>query len=109
MTGVGKRQKKQGSSLKKNSLCFQRAYTSYLKRAIHSLWIVLEESDLSWIPVTKSWQLNERHYGELQGLNKKQVQEKYGEHQFLQWRRGYEVPPPPIKKNQDHLLKKSTL
>lgn len=77
-------------------LTFDLAYTSYLKRAIKTLWITLENLDLLWIPVKKSWRLNERHYGELQGLNKSDMAAKFGEEQVLIWRRSYSTPPPHL-------------
>ena len=67
-----------------------------LKRAIRTLWIVLDDMDLMWIPVVRDWRLNERHYGALQGLNKSEMTEKYGAEQVLQWRRSYATPPPPL-------------
>jgi 2,3-bisphosphoglycerate-dependent phosphoglycerate mutase len=75
---------------------FDIAYTSVLKRAIKTLWVVLEEMGLEWIPVVRAWQLNERHYGNLQGLNKAEMAEKFGEAQVKLWRRSYDVPPPPL-------------
>ena len=75
---------------------FDVAFTSVLKRAIRTLWIALDELDRMWIPVTKSWRLNERHYGALQGLNKAQTAEQYGDEQVRLWRRSYDVPPPPL-------------
>ena len=72
------------------------AFTSVLKRAIHTLWLVLEELDRMWIPVERSWRLNERHYGALQGDNKKETVEKYGPDQVHRWRRGYDTPPPAL-------------
>ena len=75
---------------------FDVAYTSVLKRAIHTLQIALDELDMTWIPVHKSWRLNERHYGDLQGLNKAETAAKFGEDQVLQWRRSYDIPPPPL-------------
>ena len=75
---------------------FDLAYTSVLKRAIKTLWIVLEEMDLMWIPVHRTWRLNERHYGALQGLNKKETAERHGLEQVRQWRRSYDVPPPAL-------------
>lgn len=78
---------------------FDVAHTSLLQRAIKTLWIVLEANDLMWIPVHRTWQLNERHYGALQGLNKSETVAKYGEEQVFQWRRGFDVIPPPLKKS----------
>ncbi|MBN2320725.1 MAG: 2,3-diphosphoglycerate-dependent phosphoglycerate mutase [Acidobacteria bacterium] len=75
---------------------FDVAYTSVLKRAIQTLWIVLEKMDLMWIPVHRSWRLNERHYGALQGLNKAEMAEKFGVEQVRKWRRGYDIPPPVL-------------
>ena len=85
-----------GKVLKENGFVFSLAYTSYLKRAIKTLDIILEEMDLMWIPVKKSWRLNEKHYGNLQGLNKTETAEKYGEEQVHIWRRSYDVPPAPL-------------
>ncbi|HOO16210.1 MAG TPA: 2,3-diphosphoglycerate-dependent phosphoglycerate mutase [Phycisphaerae bacterium] len=75
---------------------FDVAYTSVLKRAIKTLWIVLEDMDLMWIPVHRSWRLNERHYGALQGLNKAETAAKHGPDQVKIWRRSYDIPPPPL-------------
>lgn len=85
-----------GMLLKSEGYMFDVAYTSVLKRAIRTLWIVLDEMDLMWIPVYCSWRLNERHYGALQGLNKKATAEKYGIEQVHIWRRSYDTPPPPV-------------
>ena len=87
--------------MKEKGFVFDKAYTSVLKRAIKTLWCVLEEMDLMWIPVENSWKLNERHYGGLQGLNKSETLEKYGEKQFMEWRRSYDVPPPPLDKDAE--------
>lgn len=78
------------------------AHTSLLKRAIRTLWHVLEQSDRMWIPVTKAWELNERHYGALQGLDKQETVDKYGKDQVLIWRRSYDVPPPIVDKSSPH-------
>jgi len=86
-----------GRILKKEGFHFRIAYTSYLTRAIRTLWLALEEMDLLWIPVYKTWRLNEKHYGILQGLNKSEMAEKYGDEQVLIWRRSYDVPPPPME------------
>lgn len=75
---------------------FDIAYTSVLKRAIRTLWIALDELDMMWIPVERSWRLNERHYGALQGLNKAETAAKFGEEQVKIWRRSYDTPPPPL-------------
>ena len=85
-----------GHLLQKEGYHFDLAYTSVLKRAIKTLWIVLEEMDLMWIPVYRSWRLNERHYGALQGLNKTETVEKHGAEQVQLWRRSYDIPPPPL-------------
>ena len=85
-----------GRLLKDGGYVFDVAYTSVLKRAIRTLWIALDELDLMWIPVTKSWRLNERHYGALQGLNKAETAAKHGEAQVKIWRRSYDIPPPPL-------------
>ena len=77
---------------------FDVAFTSVLKRAIRTLWIVLDEMDLMWIPVHRAWQLNERHYGALQGLNKAETAAKFGDDQVLIWRRSYDTPPPVLEK-----------
>jgi 2,3-bisphosphoglycerate-dependent phosphoglycerate mutase len=82
--------------LKKEGFTFDVAFTSVLKRAIKTLWIILEDLDQMWIPEFKSWRLNERHYGALQGLNKVEMVKQYGEEQVNIWRRSYDVPPPPL-------------
>jgi 2,3-bisphosphoglycerate-dependent phosphoglycerate mutase len=88
-----------GKLLKAEGYNFDLALTSVLKRAIRTLWIVQDEMDLMWIPVEKSWKLNERHYGDLQGLNKAEMAEKYGQEQVHIWRRSYNVLPPPMSKD----------
>ncbi len=95
----GKEAIKAGEVLKKEGFVFDVAYTSVLKRAIHTLWAVLDKMDLAWIPVVNSWRLNERHYGSLQGLNKSEMASKFGEKQVLIWRRSYDVPPPALEKD----------
>lgn len=85
-----------GKTLKKEGYVFDVAYTSVLNRAIKTLWIVLEEMDLMWIPVYRSWRLNERHYGALQGLNKAEMAERRGIEQVKLWRRSYDVRPPAL-------------
>ncbi len=82
--------------LQEEGFTFDVAYTSVLKRAIKTLWIVMEDMDLMWIPVYRNWRLNERHYGALQGLNKAETAQKHGEEQVLIWRRSYDVPPPAL-------------
>lgn len=88
--------RKGGRQLKEQGFDFKMAYTSYLTRAIKTLWLVLEEMDLMYIPEVKSWRLNEKHYGELQGLNKLETARKYGDEQVLLWRRSFDVPPQPL-------------
>jgi 2,3-bisphosphoglycerate-dependent phosphoglycerate mutase len=90
-----------GRLLREGGYTFDVAHTSLLKRAIRTLWIALDELDLMWLPVHKDWRLNERHYGALQGLNKSETAEKYGEQQVLVWRRSYADPPPPLDKNDE--------
>ncbi|MCU0238838.1 MAG: 2,3-diphosphoglycerate-dependent phosphoglycerate mutase [Pyrinomonadaceae bacterium] len=85
-----------GELLKKEGFIFDIAYTSVLKRAIRTLWTVLDELDLMWIPIVNSWKLNERHYGDLQGLNKAETATKFGDEQVLIWRRSYDISPPPM-------------
>ena len=85
-----------GRLLKSEGYDFDCAYTSVLKRAIRTLWIALAELDRTWLPVEKSWRLNERHYGALQGLNKAEMAAKFGEAQVLAWRRSYDTPPPAL-------------
>jgi len=85
-----------GRAIKSAGLDFDIAFTSVLKRAIRTLWIALDELDRLWLPVEKSWRLNERHYGGLQGLNKAEMAAKYGEEQVLVWRRSYDTPPPEL-------------
>ena len=85
-----------GRLLREQGYGFDLAFTSVLKRAVRTLWLVLDEMDLMWLPVEKSWRLNERHYGALQGLNKAQTAAKFGEQQVLAWRRSYDTPPPAL-------------
>jgi 2,3-bisphosphoglycerate-dependent phosphoglycerate mutase len=87
-----------GKLLREGGYTFDIAFTSVLKRAIRTLWITLDEMDLMWIPVVNSWRLNERHYGALQGLNKAQTAEEFGEAQVKLWRRSYDIQPPALKK-----------
>ncbi len=86
-----------GRLLREGGYTFDIAYTSVLKRAIQTLWIILQELELEWIPVVNAWQLNERHYGALQGLNKAEMAAKFGEEQVKIWRRSYDVPPPALE------------
>ncbi|MEI6638832.1 MAG: 2,3-diphosphoglycerate-dependent phosphoglycerate mutase [Chlorobium sp.] len=90
-----------GKLLREGGFVFDVAYTSVLKRAIRTLWGALDAMDLMWIPVFKSWRLNERHYGALQGLNKSETSQKYGEEQVLVWRRSYDTPPPALEKSDE--------
>jgi len=89
--------RKSGEILKEKGYIFDVAFTSVLKRGIRTLWIVLDIMDLMWIPVFKSWRLNERHYGALQGLFKSKLATEVGEEQVMIWRRSYDIPPPPLK------------
>jgi len=90
-----------GCILREKGYTFDIAYTSVLKRAIRTLWIVLEELDLMWIPVVRSWRLNERHYGALQGLDKGETAREFSEQQVHEWRRGYDVRPPALAKDDE--------
>ncbi len=98
--------KQAGQLLKAEGFTFDEAYTSVLKRAIRTLDIILDEMDLMWIPVTKSWLLNERHYGGLQGLNKAETAAQYGEEQVLIWRRSYDVLPTLLEETDERWLGK---
>jgi 2,3-bisphosphoglycerate-dependent phosphoglycerate mutase len=91
--------KRAGEVLKAEGYIFDIAYTSVLKRAIRTLWIVLDVMDLMWIPVIRNWRLNERHYGALQGLNKAETAKQYGEEQVKIWRRSYDIQPPALEKS----------
>ena len=93
--------KQAGEVLKKEGYSFDVAFTSVLKRAIRTLWLVQGEMDLMWIPIHVSWRLNERHYGSLQGLNKAETVAEYGEKQVLKWRRSYDIRPPALKKTDE--------
>ncbi|MEI6034760.1 MAG: 2,3-diphosphoglycerate-dependent phosphoglycerate mutase [Verrucomicrobiae bacterium] len=90
-----------GELLKSEGFSFDIAYSSLQKRALNTLWSVLQELDIVWIPIEKDWRLNERHYGTLQGLNKAETAAKYGDEQVLIWRRSYDVPPPPLEKSDE--------
>ncbi len=85
-----------GQKLKAEGYVFDECWTSTLKRAIRTLWIVLDEMDYMWLPIQHDWRLNERHYGALQGLNKAETAKQYGEDQVKIWRRSYDIPPPPL-------------
>ena len=90
-----------GQLLKKEGYSFDRSFVSVLKRALRTNWMILDELDELWIPVERSWRLNERHYGSLQGLNKAETATKFGDDQVLIWRRSYDVPPPALEKSDD--------
>jgi 2,3-bisphosphoglycerate-dependent phosphoglycerate mutase len=90
-----------GRQLNDLGLSFDIAFTSVLKRAIRTLWLILDEMDLMWIPVERSWQMNERHYGALQGLNKAETTAQHGAEQVHIWRRSYDVPPPPLDETDE--------
>lgn len=91
-----------GQLLKAGGYAFDVAYTSVLKRAIKTLWIVLEELDLMYIPIVNTWRLNERHYGGLQGLNKQETVDRHGKEQVLVWRRSYDIPPPECEESSEY-------
>ncbi|EED90651.1 phosphoglycerate mutase, partial [Thalassiosira pseudonana CCMP1335] len=88
--------KQAGKLLKLHGFEFDAVYTSWLSRAIETAWLVMDELDCLWLPIIKSWRLNERMYGDLTGLSKAMVQQRHGEKQFMAWRRGYAVKPPPV-------------
>lgn len=90
-----------GELLRSEGFVFDIAYASLLKRALNTLWSVLQEMDRVWIPIEKDWRLNERHYGALQGLNKAETAAKFGDEQVLIWRRSYDIPPPPLEKSDE--------
>ena len=97
LSDQGIREAEEGARLlKEGGYAFDLCHTSYLRRAIRTLWIVLDRMDLMWLPVQTSWRLNERHYGALQGLNKAETAKQYSDEQVFQWRRSYDVPPPPL-------------
>ena len=102
LTEQGEREGREaGRLLKAEGFEFDMAYCSVLTRAIRTLWLALTEMDQVWIPVQREWRLNERHYGSLQGLNKGETAKKYGDDQVLVWRRSYDIPPPPMSKDDD--------
>ncbi|MFO1119628.1 MAG: 2,3-diphosphoglycerate-dependent phosphoglycerate mutase [Rhodospirillales bacterium] len=88
--------KRGGQQMREEGFQIDICFTSVLKRAIRTLWIALDEMDQMWVPVVRAWQLNERHYGSLQGLNKAETAKKFGEDQVKIWRRSYDIPPPPL-------------
>ena len=89
--------KEAGQLLRSEGIAFDLAFTSVLKRAIRTLWITLDELDMMWLPVERSWRLNERHYGALQGLDKAETVARHGAEQVKVWRRSYDIPPPPLE------------
>ena len=102
LTDTGRRQARDaGQLLKAEGFDFDVAYTSLLKRAIRTLWIVMDEMDRMWLPVLRDWRLNERHYGALQGLNKAETAAKYGDEQVHTWRRSYSTPPPALEASDE--------
>ncbi len=102
LTDQGRKEAKAGAQMILDAdLSFDIAYTSVLKRAIRTLWITLDEMDLMWLPVHRSWRLNERHYGALQGLNKTETAEKHGADQVKIWRRSFDIPPPSLNINDE--------
>lgn len=101
--------KNAGKLLKAEGYDFDICYTSYLKRAIHTLNHILDEMDRNWLPVVKSWKLNERHYGALQGLNKSETAEKYGEEQVKIWRRSFNIKPPVLDENDERSAKRNPM
>ena len=101
--------KQAGRTLKAEGYDFDICYTSYLKRAIHTLNHILDEMDRNWLPVVKSWKLNERHYGALQGLNKSETAEKYGEEQVKIWRRSFDVKPPALDPDDERSAVKQAM
>lgn len=94
--------KESAKLLQKEGFTFDIVFTSVLKRAIRTLWIVMDDMDMMWLPVERSWRLNERHYGALQGLNKKETADEFGEKQVLIWRRSYDTRPPALTKDDPH-------
>lgn len=102
LTDKGREEARQaGRLMKAEGFAFDYAYCSVLRRALTTLWLALDEMDALWVPVEKSWRLNERHYGSLQGLNKAETATKYGDDQVLVWRRSYDIPPPALEKSDD--------
>ena len=102
LTEKGRREAREaGRLMKAEGYTFDVAFVSLLRRALNTLWLALDEMDLLWIPFEKSWKLNERHYGALQGLNKSETAAKYGDEQVLIWRRSYDIPPPPLEKTDE--------
>lgn len=110
LSEAGKKEAKSaGKILKEQGYDFDICYTSYLKRAIHTLEIALDTMDRNWLPVIKSWKLNERHYGALQGLNKSDTAKKYGEEKVKIWRRSFDVAPPFLDEWDERNPKKDVM
>jgi 2,3-bisphosphoglycerate-dependent phosphoglycerate mutase len=104
LTAQGVREAVEGARLlREGGFDFDVAHTSYLRRAIRTLWLIQEEMDLMWLPVFKTWRLNERHYGALQGLNKAETAARYGDEQVFIWRRSFDTPPPPLDDGDERL------
>ncbi len=102
LTDKGRQEAREaGKLMKAEGFTFDIAYVSVLRRALTTLWLALDEMDELWIPVEKSWRLNERHYGALQGLNKAETAAKFGDEQVLVWRRSYDIPPPDLEKSDE--------
>lgn len=101
-----KQARQAGRLLQQRGFSFDLTYTSVLKRAVRTLWLALDEMDLMWLPIINAWQLNERHYGDLQGLNKKKMAKKFGAEQIKIWRRSYDVRPPILKANNPFNINK---
>ncbi len=103
LTALGQNEASEaGKAMKKENILFDVAYTSVLKRAIKTLNIALEEMDMMYLPVHRTWRLNERHYGALQGLDKAATAAKFGEEKVMEWRRSYSIPPPPVELTSQH-------
>ncbi len=97
LTAQGRQEaQRAGQQIREAGIAFDAAWTSLLKRAIHTLWVMLDELDAAWLPVQRDWRLNERHYGGLQGLNKAETAAQHGDEQVHIWRRSYDIPPPPL-------------
>jgi 2,3-bisphosphoglycerate-dependent phosphoglycerate mutase len=105
LTPLGEQEAREaGELLKREGYAFDVAHTSVLKRAVHTLWGVLDAMDMSWLPVHTDWRLNERHYGALTGLNKAETAAKYGDEQVKIWRRSYDIPPPPLPRDENEAV-----
>ena len=102
LTDLGRAEAEEaGKLIRAHGFTFDVAHTSLLKRAVHTLWAIMAANDREWVPVTRAWELNERHYGALQGLNKAETAERHGDEQVLEWRRSYDVPPPALSDDDD--------